>query len=302
QGHDDHVWSLAWMPSGESLASASSDKTMRIWSPTGGAEMRELAGHDDTQQVLCVSWKPDGRVLASGSCDKTIRLWRPMRSESELGCLTGTEGWIYALAWTPDGGDRLASAGGDNTIRIWCTSQMLQLHCIDSAHSDPVRSIGWSPQGKWLASGSSNKGAAGLSLWDASTAEPLGHLEGHYGGVCVAWAPPGAGFDLATGSGDKIILWDVEAKKKKLEVEGHEGAINLVAVSPDGELIASCSRDQTVRVWDTMGVELMQLEGHTGIAWSVAWSTCSKRLASGGGDGIRIWHPTSGEQLGYYYG
>ena len=69
------LFACAWSPDGQRLASASDDKTVRLWEPESGREIRSLNAH--TGWVRACAWSPDGQRLASASSDKTVRLWDP---------------------------------------------------------------------------------------------------------------------------------------------------------------------------------------------------------------------------------
>jgi WD40 repeat protein/tetratricopeptide (TPR) repeat protein len=165
-------------------------------------------------------------------------------------------------------------------------------------HQSTVNSVGFSPDGKRLASGSGDKT---IKIWDVTTGKVLNTLKGHDWRsviISVGFSPDGK--KLASGSYDKTIkIWDVTTGKLLNTLKGHEGSVNSVGFSPDGKKLASGSDDKTIKIWDvTTGKVLNTLKGHEYSVISVGFSPDGKQLASGSYEKtIKIWDVTTGKVL-----
>lgn len=306
-GHSDWVSDLTIAPDGQTLISASFDKTIQLWGLSARTEsnpqcyqsLAVLAEH--TSPVCAISISPKGDIFASGSWDKTIKIWDLAKRES-IALLreetTQTEGSVRSLAISPDG-QLLASGWFDQTVKLWklktgkrkvLTPSFLGSY---SGHLGRVDAIAFSPDSQTLASGSAD---GTIKIWQLNTTgKPLQDLthtltEAADPVTAIAFSPDGK--FLASGSRDRAIqIWNLTAGTRSCQLDGHLGVISALVFHPDGQILASASADGTVRLWHPdSGQEIDTLAGETGAILSLAMSPDGRTLASGRSDGaIEIW-------------
>ncbi|XP_022809878.1 transcription initiation factor TFIID subunit 5-like [Stylophora pistillata] len=146
-------------PRGHYFASASHDRTARLWSTDQPQPLRIFAGH--VSDVNRVVFHPNCNYIATGSCDRTVRLW-DINTGSSVRFFTGHKGAIYSLAFSPDG-RYLASSGVDKGILVWDLAEGALLTEL-KGHSDTVYSLMFSRDGNLLASGRVDNC---VKLWNA---------------------------------------------------------------------------------------------------------------------------------------
>ncbi|RIB05835.1 WD40-repeat-containing domain protein [Gigaspora rosea] len=220
-GHEQDIYSLDFSRDGRLIVSGSGDKTARVWDMVTGELMYKLSIDEPSQKdagVTSVAISPDGYYVAAGSLDKIVRVW-DARTGYLLERLEGHKDSVYSVAFAPDG-KTLVSGSLDKTLKLWDmshpgrnagagSSQKNSAKMTFNGHKDFVLSVAVSPDGRWVVSGSKDRG---VQFWDPNTAQTQFMLQGHKNSVIsVALSPALSGPTgklFATGSGDcRARIW-----------------------------------------------------------------------------------------------
>ena len=211
-----------------------------------------------------------------------------------LQIMRGHESYVESVAFSPDG-TRIATASGDNTVRVWNAQTGESIHTLD-AHTNDAYAVAFSPDGSRIASGAADDV---IRIWDAETGEQLRVFTGHKDWInALAFSPDGTRI-VSCADDDTARVWNAETGELIHTLQGHTQWVFAVAYSPDASRIATGGRDHTVRIWDAeTGETIHILTDHTDEVNSAAFSPDGTRLLTGADDGtFRVWNAETGELL-----
>ncbi|MFB2877694.1 tetratricopeptide repeat protein [Floridanema aerugineum] len=164
-----------------------------------------------------------------------------------------------------------------------------------TAHSDYLRSVLISPDGKTLFSASDDKT---IKIWELSTGKLVRTLTGHTHYIYALAISPDGKTLFSAGAENNIKIWELSTGKVIRILSGHFDTIYALAINPDGQTLVSASNDKTIRIWQWNTGQLNTIAGHSGGIFTLAITPDGKTLVSGSDDKtIKIWELNSGREI-----
>jgi WD40 repeat protein len=247
KGHKERIsdGGLAFHPAGKLLASASSDRTARLWFVSTCEEFKTLFGHANSVEKLIFS--PDGKILATSSSDKSIRLWN-VKSGTLLRVLQGHQGEVYGLNFV-ENEHYLVSGSKDRTLRLWDIESGVTLRILQG-HSAAVNGV--TNYADKILSASSN---STIMLWQTTLPhQQLIDLPSEP--ISVAIAPDGKSVAVGFMKGALHLYSLPKPRLLWKEQVAHDNYIREMAFNSDGTLLATASSDSHAKLWQVENATL----------------------------------------------
>ena len=295
EGHSGEVYSVAFSPNGSTLASGSSDETVKLWDAATRTNFETLTVNSP---VTTVAFSPDGSVVASGTWFRRVKLWNTTTGEN-IDTFNDHRALVRAVSFSPDG-TKLVSASDDGAVvlRDLTAGNATTI----AGYSGTVLGMIFSPDGATLASYNGSYGS-GVKIWDTATRRMITTLRGHGGLPISSISISHDGTTLASASGHRVILWDLDTYTDFAHLE-HKDLTSAVSFSPDGDVLATGGWPGWVNLWNVRTQE--QTTRVTGLSDGVKeleFSPDGKILASGLDNGeIRTWDLSTGKTAAVLHG
>jgi WD40 repeat protein len=237
-GLHDLITCVTFSPDGTTMATASYDKTVKLWDTTNWRERFRIA--ENNTPVSHLAFSADSKVVVTGGLSgEVVRVWD---------VTTGEQKWSFpgSAPVAASTTQQIVAVCSDlRHVKLWDLSTRTERGLY--AHPSPVAAMAFSPDGRTFATGCLD---STVYLWDTAGCQLRSVLRGHeYPVFAVAFSADGG--LLASGCQDRSIkLWDLASGQERCTLHGHGGPVNALAFAPDGKLATCASLEKNVLLWN----------------------------------------------------
>ena len=344
--HTQQIRVIGFLPDGERILTGGYDKLVKCWDVKTGEELYRCGGHGTRVQGLAISsdgkwflsgaddirkwdaktgkllknfvapfmWgitsvelSPDNSKLASVAYDGTLRIW-DVATGRELFRFGGQVGWLWNVAFAPDGQNVLCTSGGhsgdmkarynvlDYALRRWKIPSGVTAPLTFVDGSGEISSLSVTPGGDSVLS----VGGSNVILWNLANGKPqrLFKTDSQAARPTSAATSPDGRLAVTAMSDGIAVIWDAASGQELRRLRRHRGGMAAALFTPDSKRVITAGGDDAIRIWDAATARTIDTlaTGFTGVC-DIALSKDGNRLLSLAEDGtLTVWDLTTNKQ------
>lgn len=303
--HSQEINDVAFSPDGKRLATASRDRTVKLWDLENGHELRSYHGHSDSVRRLAFS--PDGRLVASAGAERDIKLWDPATGQ-DVRTIKGQGTYVTSIAFSRDG-KTLVVGNDDKAVRLYDVATGDLKRALDKHFNQTVQSVAFNPDGNILAVGVAD---GFIKLWqypEVLLKDRVAYWEQQDADQLATWlvafspdnrtlarigldgiklyhvTPPGAPFQPAA---PRLLI----KSPGEWTQTGPKVRFTSLAFKQDSRILFAGGSDGLIYLYDADSGKLTgTYKGHNDEVRGLAFNATGSQLASAGADyTARLWN------------
>jgi len=303
---DEFIGSPIYSPDGTKIISINGGK-VSLWNAESGQKLQEIEGHSEwawdsslgisgrSAEVFDTRFHPSGSQFVTCGSDLTARIWDATTGE-EILVLSGHTGPILNAAFSPNG-ERIVTASLDGTAMVWRSMVDMRTDPF-TGHAGGIHSVVFNPNGQLIATTGDDRT---ICVWRTNSRE-LATTFGYFRDLVrfydrLLFFPNGDRIATMQMGQSNPDIWNISSGMVDFDLKHYDFGVYALAISPDGEIVATGSDDFNARLWSSKnGLERDILKGHKGWVSSVIFDPTGHYIGTGSTDHTaRIWKVSKGK-------
>ena len=241
--------SLSWCADGSYLSVGTSDGNVQIWDGETNQKLRTMTGNKEQEMFRVGSCSWNSYMLSSGCRGWWVHFESRLRNHI-VQTFHGHEQEVCGLEWDTEG-RLLCSGGNDNLVNIWDPRKGDEALFSFNHHQAAVKAVGWCPfQSNLLATGGGSTDKS-KKFWNTATGTLTNSVDTGSQVCSLKWSKEHRELLSSHGYADnQLVLWKYPTKSNIARINTHSSRVLHLALSPDGQTVASAAGDETIKFWN----------------------------------------------------